>query len=597
LRTTMTNAFQQPVASPSSSTSGSRWGRSFVLDARPPRWIFLRFVLLLTSSSLFHKPTTTTFTSAFVVLSRQSSNLSLDAIRDARSSKVITIGVLFRDEHAEITAAGQADTQCITSIGDIRGFDRNVHESPQYCVHVANYPATSDFDYAIVAGVAGRQAALYVMNFLGEYDEAPLVDPFLLPVGTFPVAMVTDPKDGGVYVGLHDTGGTLVREWNKPLEDVLTYINSVTQPEDAWVISPVAMKVDMTQVVWQTEFTTTAGQSLIGGMAHIPSENVLVVAGSTDGLGPSVGATAHSDDWDGGDWDGYVTILNGETGSVERSVRIQSQSNQDDFIHGICALDDEIFIVGSTTGSLEPEQGGVARGGGGAFVMKLDVSTLEILWTRQFRGAGVDDSPPVAMECEVKAGSLFVGGQVPAGVLMEQDDSRTNASDNQDLLVMTMDPSSSEVYWVRQIDSRRDDRLSNIMIAANGDLFIMANAMDFENESNDSYLMTVTRQDGIHDWLGLPEDADPIDGVQAGVIDGDGEGVGDSMLADESDNEGNLALILIAALVPVGLLLLVAICSVATAGRSKLPVMEDEAPNHKDTTVTVEPSTVEGKMT
>jgi hypothetical protein len=136
---------------------------------------------------------------------------------------------------------------------------------------------------------------------LGEYDEVPLLNPFNLPDGTFPVALVMDP-DGGVYVELHDTGGTLVREWNKPLEDVMNYINSVTTPEEAWVISPVAMKVNMAlgQVNWQTELTTTGGQSLIGGMVNIPFKNVLVVASSSTGIGNMVGdASAHGDDWDG----------------------------------------------------------------------------------------------------------------------------------------------------------------------------------------------------------------------------------------------------------------------------------------------------------
>jgi hypothetical protein len=94
-------------------------------------------------------------------------------------------------------------------------------------------------------------------------------------------------------------------------------------------------------------------------------------------------------------------------------------------------------ILGSTTGILEPR---VIRDGG-AFIMKLD-----ILWTKQFHGSSFMALVETKVtKCEVRAGSLFVAGHVPAGVLMEQDGLCTKARDNQDLLNMAMDPSNLEV--------------------------------------------------------------------------------------------------------------------------------------------------------
>jgi hypothetical protein len=545
-------------------------------------------------------------TDAYVVWSRQSTTFAMDALMDAASRKIVNAGVIFRDEHAEITAAGQADTQCITAIGDIRGFDRNVHDSPQFCVHVANFPRSKDINYGVVAGVAGRQAKLYTMEFLGEYDEAPLLEPFNLPIDTFPVALTTDP-DGGVYVGLHDTDGTLVRAWNKPLEDLMDYIESVRNPEQARVISPLTMKVNMTsgRVLWQTELTTTGGQSLIGDTIHIPSRNVLVVAGSSDGVGTGVGANVQS-----GDWDGYVTIIDAESGAIDdsaaeltsitadHSLRIQSQIGRDDFIHGICALEEKIFIVGSTTGILED---GSDRGG--AFVMKLDLDTLNILWRKQFRGTGGgdEDDGPQATKCAVRGGTLYVAGHVPAGVWMEQDDSRTQPSNDQDVMAIAMDQDSSEVYWVRQIDSRRHDQLTNIMISGTGDLFVMGNAMDFDQEFNDVYFMTVSLQGGVHDWLGLPEDVDPIDVLNPGIDNGE---LNDDMenVNDDGDDDHKMIIIIVAVSIPLVLLVMVIIYGMTTAAKegSSWETTENEGPdnkNSKNSAMTAESNTGDGLMT
>jgi hypothetical protein len=536
---------------------------------------------------------------AYVVLSREATSFAVDALLDPISRKLVNTGVLFRDEHAEITAFGQTDTQCIMSIGDIRGFDRNVHESPQFCVSVANFPRFSEISYGIVAGVAGKQATLYRMEFLGEYDEAPLLDPLNLPVETFPVDLATD-ADGGVYVGLHDTGGALVKAGGKPLEHVLQYIDAMTKPDLAPVVNPLAMKVNMTsgQVVWQTEFTTTEGRSIIGATIHIPSRNLLVVVGSSDGKGTAVGG-----DDNGDDWDGYVTKVDAENGNIDdlannypSSLRIDSQPGLDDFVYGICASEDEIFIVGSTRGVLEGDSG---FDSGGAFVMKVALDTLDILWKKQIRGTGDNAHLVAATKCGVRAETLYVAGEVPAGVLMEQDDARTKASDNQDVLAIAMDASNLEIIWVRQIDSRREDYLCNIMIAANGDLLVMGNGADFEKETNDVYFMSVTLLGGLHDWLGLPDDVDPIYGYIAGV--GDDDDADDFVPGNEDDDEDDdnkTTIIIVAVVVPVvALFLLVAIYGVVTAKRGEQEIKTSEqGANKHSSSMTTESHTGDGQM-
>jgi hypothetical protein len=491
--------------------------------------------------------------------------------------KMVTSGVMFRGEFSDITLEGQSDTDCYISVGDIRGFDRNLFESPQMCMNFDIFrgaDASLNLPQGVVLGIQGSQANVFSVNFYGDFDKTQISDPITLPFATFPVALSTDPL-GGVYVGLHETKGVVppaASEESTELKDVVEYLQTMTHPKDSVVESPQIIKVNITssEVLWQKTLDTEEGRSTIGGIQYLPSRNLLIVGGSSYGQGSAVGAGVSSQDWDG-----YVTIVDANDGKIddsaaaltpltaEHSVRITSQPGQQDYIHGVCALEDKVFLLGSTTGKME----GDINGGG--FIMKIDVDTLNIIWKRQFVGQGVE-----AMKCTGAQDFIYVAGYVPAGVLLDDPTRKGRVSNDQDIFAALISAETGDVQWTRQIDSRREDLLTDLIINQLGDLMLTGNAADFDAGISDLYILSLVRQNGFHDWQELSPDADPIsgdtnsgDGSTLPPATGDTDGTGTvEEIVDDEDNK--TIVIVVAVVVPVVLALMVAIYAITT-NRSK----------------------------
>jgi hypothetical protein len=430
---------------------------------------------------------------------------------------------------------------------------------------------TPGLPQAVVLGIQGSQASVLSLDFYGEYDESEISNPINLPYETYPVASATDPL-GGVYVGLHATKGALVppiTEGKTELENVIDYVNKMTRPLDSVVESPQLIKLNVTsgKVVWEGTLTTVEGRSTIGGMQYIANRDVLVVVGSSNGEGSYVGAGVASN----GDWDGYVTLVDASTGEVDdsaanlthlaadHSLRIQSQPNQDDFILGVCTLEDKLFILGSTTGVIDGTESG------GAFIMKVDIDTLNVIWKTQIVGDGVE-----ATQCIGFQNVLYVGGHVPAGVTVD-DPTRTYTSDTDDVFVSYVDAGTGGIVWLRQIDSRRDDRLTGLLINQVGNAMIVGSAMDLDASVSTTFINSVLLQSGYHDWQLLPSDSDPFR-----FSFGDEDAIEES---SGNDDDNKTTVIVVAVVVPVVLLLLVAFYAIMSSksnnNTSGLP--EDEA--------------------
>jgi hypothetical protein len=514
---------------------------------------------------------------AFVILSRQSTHLALGTLLDPGSMKMVTSGVRFRGEFSDITLEGQSDTDCYIAVGDIRGFDRKLFESPQMCMNFDIFrgaEASLNLPQGVVVGIQGSQANVFSVNFYGDFDKTQISNPINLPFATFPVALSTDPF-GGVYVALHETKGAVppsASEESTELKDVVEYLKTMTYPKHSIVESPQLIKVNITsrEVLWQKTLDTEEGRSTIGGIQYLPTRNLLVVVGSSYGQGSAVGAGVASQDWDG-----YVTIVDASTGQIddsaaaltplaaEHSVRITSQPGQQDFIHGVCALGDKVFLLGSTTGKIEGDISG------GGFIMKIDVDTLNVLWKRQFVGQGVE-----AMKCTGAQDFIYVAGYVPAGVLLDDPTRKGRVSNDQDIFAALVSTETGDVQWTRQIDSRREDLLTDLVINQLGNLMVTGNAADFDAGISDLYILSLVRQTGFHDWQELSPDADPIGGeTNSGngstlppAIDNTGGTGTFEEIVDDEDNKTTV--IVVAVVVPVVLALLVAIYAITT-NRSK----------------------------
>jgi hypothetical protein len=432
----------------------------------------------------------------------------------------LTTGVLFQSPFKDYTLTGASDTDCFIATG----FDRTLFETPQLCTHFELFPTgNSDLPAAISLGMDGNQGSISTIVNLTQFYSDWLVEKiFLLPVNQFPIALATDAM-GGVYVGMHDTGGILPppapSQVNQELVTIYKYHRQMTYPNQTiQVVSPQLIRVNILtgKTDWQLELATTEGRSTIGGVVHLPSRNLVVVAGSSTGRGNLVGANEWSNSWDG-----YVTLVNATSGKVDDnaasdtpgfladySLRVQSQVGQDDFIHGICATDDNLLVLGSTTGVMTS---GASTVKGGAFVRMLDVDTFQVKWTRQWSGMGTE-----ALKCTATLTSVYVAGHVPAGVVVD-DEKRNLVSSTQDLFVSRLDTLDGTVRWTRQIDSRRHDAIANIFIAPTGNLIIAHNAIDFERGVNEVITSTVSNADGFHDWQDLPQHVDPLGGRTPGL--------------------------------------------------------------------------------
>jgi len=257
----------------------------------------------------------------------------------------------------------------------------------------------------------------------------------------------------------------------------------------------------------------------------VTKADVLLLAGSTRGFGPSFGQSNADGTYD---TDGFVTLLDPDTGLVvdlnannangrnsavnplfsssqgnkKSSLRIRSTFDGHDVIHGLC-IDtktdnvDSVYIVGSTTGTLTRPRSKATTAVDGsleietpsrdemlgstprrrAFVMKLNLEDgLSTEWVREYRsefgrksssgGGDGDGTDAYATGCAVSSddGAVYVGGVVTDGGRITGDGvgrHRHFSSGGDDIFIVRVASDSGSAEWARQIGSRGDDRLAS----------------------------------------------------------------------------------------------------------------------------------------
>jgi hypothetical protein len=461
----------------------------------------------------------------FVSISRWSSALVYGGAMDMLGPKLLMSGVDFKGDFKHITQTGQADADCFLSVGSAMGFDRKLFDSPQMCLDIQvlgipNQPSPPGLPDAVVVAMAGQQPMLLTMDYTG-FSNINLLDPVKLPFEHFPAVMTSDKNLGGIYVALHPTNGLEMKAASDfdpvdELRNTRDYLQQLTHPKGisgtAGTLSPRIFKYNILdqKAEWQTTFNTEEGKSMISGMEVVLARKLLVVGGSSTGYGPAIGAGARSD----GDWDGYLTILDMESGAMDtqnttseinapHSVRIFSQRGQDDMVHNLCTADDKVYVVGSTTGKIEGDKLG------GGFIMKIDIDTLNVIWKKQFVGLGIE-----ATHCAIRSDVLFVGGIVPPGIQLDNPNGNSNspATETVDIFTAMFNAVTGDMAFVRQIDSHRDDQLVEMLVnPADLSVILVVNARDFEEGTNDLAVMSVGQQ-GQHDWQNLSPGIDPFGG-------------------------------------------------------------------------------------
>ncbi len=148
----------------------------------------------------------------------------------------------------------------------------------------------------------------------------------------------------------------------------------------------------------------------------------------------------------------------------------QIGTGSDDFCRGIVVdASNNIFIVGNTSGVL-PGADQTNTQGIDLFVMKLDGTNNEVVWTKQI---GTDNlisahtyskSYGVAIALN-SSGTLFVGG-------LTNDTLGSSRLGGNDLILAKYDASTGTQAWISQFGSSGEDTLKRIKISNSGDFYV-----------------------------------------------------------------------------------------------------------------------------
>jgi hypothetical protein len=259
----------------------------------------------------------------------------------------------------------------------------------------------------------------------------------------------------------------------------------------------------------------------ISSLLHV-SDKVLVLAGSTRGAGPSFGGI--DDDLS---MNGFLTVLDPGTGDVVQSKRVQSSESSVDRILGLCRSNHnssnyDIFVVGMTDGNMYSDgqtpastvQPGVYQ----AFIQKVNIVSLEVLWTYQL-GAYLEEDEALSdslphihgMGCAVTPDGeqVYLAGTAENGATVNIDGSQaTSSAGKDDIFVAQLQSSNGEVAWVKQMGTKEDDSLAHgrgIVCDKDGHAILLGNTRgSFLKEkppervgtANDMMLITVDRATG-----------------------------------------------------------------------------------------------------
>jgi hypothetical protein len=417
----------------------------------------------------------------------------------------------------------------------------------------------SGYGVAVVFGPDGdTKNDLQTVDYFSNFATPGTVKAYSLPELTIPVASVAgDGPD--VFLGLHETDGialTFGENNQNHLQSLLMYWEQLTVPQA--VASRKSTSSGQPELFKINSFTGAQEFHVqwkkygdgVGAMAATISamtttNDYLIVAGSVNGKGDAngpYGVDADDDD----DWDGYVTFADKETGELaddKRAMRFDFPAGKNDYVNDICVLGSFLFVVGTTEGIAE----GIHKGG--AFVVKINLETSEIIWQRQIAGNTV-----TGLACAVTSQTLFVGGTTSIDL---ENNSLDVPSATQDVFVTAMDPDIGQSLWIKQIDTsseetdnNRADQMVGIDLSPQGNANVMVNSMNILKGLNDIFFFDMNKDTGAN-ALQSPISDDNTDAKD------DTNGIPNNTVDDDDNDNNNQTTIAIAIALPLSLVVLV----------------------------------------
>jgi hypothetical protein len=343
--------------------------------------------------------------------------------------------------------------------------------------------------------------------------------------------LVDSPTSGRVYRGGADLSATgyqiplYGRQFSARVQRMYNTRDSdeVTAGAPSYTVGDNSTVVPETvEAKWTRDYGTDTLDSVeVSGLIYLDS-SALILAGYTKGSGPSFGYTDLATDTT---LDGFVTKINPENGEVIVAKRISSvMKRSDDRILGIChheSTDEQfLFVVGMTEGLFDdtnlPEGYPYDEGGNDAFILKLDLTTMEIVWSRQL-GAFKAHRPQFAnghqihgMACTVTADGelVYMAGDIKDGAIMSvRGEIEFVSAGADDIFVAQFRTIDGALQYARQIGSPEDDTLAqgnSLSTDRNGNLIVLGNTRGglFREKGNtgvsDLFSLSVGRLAGEH---------------------------------------------------------------------------------------------------
>ena len=268
----------------------------------------------------------------------------------------------------------------------------------------------------------------------------------------------------------------------------------------------------------------------LGGMIlkTLPVRQVLIVAGSTRGQGEGYGNA------DGDDEDGFITVLDPETGGLLSTTGKNNErigTAEDDVIAGICDDPNDpgsFYIVGATKGDMgTPVGGSPPTGSLQAYVQKIDLETLRMVWSKQWGAErpGGGKSIALLLDCMVTEDDMvYVAGVVNDGASIDPNSPTGTSKGGHDIFVAQLDGATGDVRWTQQVGSAGDEEIGRggaLALNDHQDLIVYGDTTGDlyrqrggDDTSSDVFLVTLNKSDGSYPSTGsaMPKDTVSVPG-------------------------------------------------------------------------------------
>jgi len=275
----------------------------------------------------------------------------------------------------------------------------------------------------------------------------------------------------------------------------------------------VASDGDMSRIGWSRLIKTVDDEDCRVHDLVVYKSRILFV-GATAGSGAELGGSDS-----GAQLDGFVTQLESATGNnwpTNPTKRIKSQEGKHDIVNAICVdeANESIYLAGSSTGyfgggTLDSEHASEQEKYQrfSAFIMKLDINSLDVMWSRMihtYPSGRSDTSSPqdvIGLGCVVSSDRVFLSGMVKDNGHI--NDVKSNGKD--DIFAACWNKSGVR-QWRRQVGTDQDDTLSrghrSIALDENNNVMVVGSTRGvmYSTKKNplqsDAFIVTFSKKNG-----------------------------------------------------------------------------------------------------